>query len=651
MLGRDAAAAQPLSRRLSIATPGRAGVVRKTTILGGLALPVHLGVAVVIGDADEDVSTLAGHTCAREGQDCPHRPTEPHASRLAWRRETLSMADVGSAPWDCRRSEPVGRIRSMLFGSGGRGVAHVLGAAATMLLPVGISGCLSQDPNHCANRAGDQTCSELGAGAYCSICAAAAAGCVDDVPDDACYRPLAEGEDTSSTEASGETESGATSEATTSSTTTMTTTTAETETATETEPPAPDCMSEGPDPSCPEALPFCADGVCSSCDGLGEAFCGDLDSETPACHPDWGQCQVCVAAADCSNGNCDDNFACVGCIEHEDCGSGACDLKRATCLPSTNEFWVDADGCDPPGEPSDDPGFGTISNPYCWIATALDNVAASDSGIVHLIGQDPIEQSIGLTGRDGRTVVFLAGDDGAVIRGVAEGLAVANQSIAYLDNVSLVDNEVGVHCNFSSEVWLEDLDVADNVTGISGDVCRRLVVRRTVLRGNTGDTIALANDSKLRLESSFVLRNGSSGGDSVALRVVASEFDVVATTFAFSQSDEPFATMACSQSSSGTVRNSVMVSPNLPSIDCGSGVFENSVVDTDVGGKGNVVVEEYDTGWFVDLTNYDGRVAGPGSSPFAGVARWELGDPRRDIDGEPRLAYPGLSEFAGADQP
>lgn len=533
----------------------------------------------------------------------------------------------------------------MPFGTTARGLARACGWVGALLLPTALGGCLNPDPNHCANRSGDQTCAELGAGAYCSICAAAAAGCVDEVPDDACYRPLSE-ESTSTTNASGETESGATTDDPTSTTLPATTTE-----ETDTDPPPPDCMSEGPDPSCPEMLPFCDDGVCSSCDGLGEAFCGGLDPDSPACHPTWGQCQACVAASDCSNGNCDDSFACAECLEHADCDSGACDLKRATCLPSTNEFWVNADGCDPPGNPVDDPGFGTMRDPYCWISTAVDNVAADESGIVHLVGADPIPESIELTGRDSRTVVFLGADGGSTIVETPVGLEVANRSIAYLHEIDLVENEVGVNCIFASEAWLEDLDVADNGVGVMGDGCRQIVGRRITVRGSSGDAVSLVDNSKLRLESSFVLRNGSTGEDTAALRIVASEFDLVATTVAFAQSDAEFATMACSEGSTGTVRNSVMVAPAFPSIDCDAAVFANSVVDTNVGGEGNVVVDEFQTSWFANLRVYDARVASPGNSPFADVARWELGDPRRDIDGEPRLAYPGLAEFAGADQP
>jgi hypothetical protein len=47
----------------------------------------------------------------------------------------------------------------------------------------------------------------------------------------------------------------------------------------------------------------------------------------------------------------------------------------------------------------------------------------------------------------------------------------------------------------------------------------------------------------------------------------------------------------------------------------------------------------------------DFHVRGAASSLFADRAQWELGDPILDFDAEPRVAYPGASGFAGADEP
>jgi hypothetical protein len=44
-------------------------------------------------------------------------------------------------------------------------------------------------------------------------------------------------------------------------------------------------------------------------------------------------------------------------------------------------------------------------------------------------------------------------------------------------------------------------------------------------------------------------------------------------------------------------------------------------------------------------------LAGPASTPFGGVAVWQLGDPRYDIEATLRTPIPGASEYAGADQP
>lgn len=60
------------------------------------------------------------------------------------------------------------------------------------------TGCLQDDPNHCANRSGDQTCAKLDGRPYCSLCSYENAGCVAEKPRAQCYAPTTEGADDAS---------------------------------------------------------------------------------------------------------------------------------------------------------------------------------------------------------------------------------------------------------------------------------------------------------------------------------------------------------------------------------------------------------------------------------------------------------------------
>lgn len=154
---------------------------------------------------------------------------------------------------------------------------------------------------------------------------------------------------------------------------------------------------------------------------------------------------------------------------------------------------------------------------------------------------------------------------------------------------------------------------------------------------------------RLDVVSSAFVDIGSPGTASAAIDASNTELSIRYSTFAGNQGVDG-ASVRC-VSSQGEIRNSALVSPDAPSVVCPGVVVRTSAVDQGVEGEGVANVGEYDPAWFVDLSTGSVRLANPDESPFRGVAVWDLGDPLRDLSGTRRLAYPGLAEFAGAEQP
>jgi hypothetical protein len=212
-----------------------------------------------------------------------------------------------------------------------------------------------------------------------------------------------------------------------------------------------------------------------------------------------------------------------------------------------------------------------------------------------------------------------------------------------------------VSCTGSgARLWLDDLTVSNNLDGVVIDLCKARL-RRVLVLENDGDGIAVSNSGELRLESSVVANGGAADGLSAALRVdgKASTIDVRYTTFTNNVSMLSGLNVYCVAGGGGTIRNSILLAPMLNSTNCPWAEVSFSVhdnVDLTMG-HDNYDVEVFDETWWQDLDASDFHVNDPDTSIFRDRARWELGDPILDYDGEPRPAYPGAMGFAGADEP
>ena len=499
------------------------------------------------------------------------------------------------------------------------------------LATLGLGGCLVDDPNHCANRSGDTTCQELEGGGFCSICSEKSNGCVAERPAAACYVPVMSAEDTTTTGADTETST-------------------DTDDPTATTGPAPECSTEGLDPSCPEETPYCVEGMCSTCDAGPEALCGSIDPQTPICHPGWGQCVSCIVDADCEGSSfCDDSYACGGCTQHEHCPDSACDLRTQECFSPSEVYWVDSG--------VECPGFGTDDEPYCSTALAMEAIGDDGRGVVKLL---PGNYDDMLDVRSRRKVAVVPASGRPVLRNDTKAVRVTTDAILYLAGVDVRDAiDIGIDCTFGGRLWLDQVVVTQNAMGMYASNCKQLVTRRSQFLFNSGDAITLEEGSNLKMLASTVVRNGTATENTRALRVHDSTFELVYTSVVdnLAAESEPGVpaprNILCNQAKPSTIRNSVVVANDKSSIACTWLDAHDSVIDTlGIDGDGQVVVDQVIPGaWFVDYSNGDVHVRDFEDSPLRGTAAWELGDPRFDLDDGRRAPAPGTNEYAGADQP
>jgi hypothetical protein len=492
--------------------------------------------------------------------------------------------------------------------------------------------CLRRDPNHCANREGDLSCRDAGHGEFCSACASTNFGCLDQRPDDVCY-VAGPSLDSSSGSASGS-ESGSASGSG----------------------PVPSCTLEGDaDPSCPDDRPYCLGGECGTCDQAASEFCAELDAAAPVCHAEWGRCVECTAhdAAACEGAKawCGNDFTCTGCTEHSHCPESACDLERGECMDDDVVVHVSNVICPDPGE-------GTESMPYCSISTAMQQIDTGERGTVILHGSTAAyDQAILLTSNAPRTIAVLGVDEPTiVVPGTGWSAVVSTGQDLYVSGVRLSSGVgAGVQCVGSgARLWLDDLSVANNTDGVVVDV-GRAHLRRVRVIDNDGHGVHVANGGQLFMESTIIANNGVQEGETSALYIdgKGSTIDVRYSTIANNVSALSGPSIYCAAGGGGTIRNSIIVAPSLNSMNCPWAEVFSSVHDNGeaiVGGD-NYDVEVFDVTWFRDVPASDFHVRGAANSLFADRARWELGDPILDFDAERRVAYPGASGFAGADEP
>jgi hypothetical protein len=505
---------------------------------------------------------------------------------------------------------------------------RILGARATVVMGMSMGmGCMVvlPDPNHCANLDGNETCAERYPGelTFCTACTFTSNGdgCVAERPeDDACYSPCG-----------GETrfEDDATCLAGVSSSTgeEESTTTGEETIGTETGSGSSESSTTGPMPcvgneDCPDAVaPFCepVSGECVACDGTDDpdGACAGVDPGLPLCF--GGACVACTPenplVCDEQLLLCDgESNTCVPCVEHAECESGACELAVGRCFAPEVVVHVDGDG----------------GQDFMNVAMAVGSIDNGMRGVivVHAIdGAAPYTGAVLIDG--GKAIALLAAaGEAPILQGTGGNPGVQVEgvgTILYIDGLGVVGNTMGLGLR---------------VNGALAWVDRSRIVQ------NSGGGIVAEGGAELTLRNCFV---GGSVNNIPALAVNGATATMVYVTVGAG-----FGTataLACDAVATVDARNSLFVSEDAggDEVQCTNATIEHSAAELDLGGT-NTALGDMATTWFLGYGTGDFHLA---TAPvtIGTSAQWESGDPSTDIDGQPRPAVDGATDYAGADVP
>jgi hypothetical protein len=520
---------------------------------------------------------------------------------------------------------------------------------ATFGFGMALASCLGPiepTPNHCFNQDGNDFCAEKYGDErrFCGVCDFDIKdGCTAERPPEAsCYAPcgdaktleedpacqgVAEGSSSSDTVSSVESTVDPSGDPTTEPTGTMTMTGTETEsvtvtvTATDSGPTTGGaCVTSD---ECTDPMnPICEDMACVPCTDVAvpDDACAEKGAGTPVCRDDG----ACVACTPANAGACEGTTPvcdgatneCGPCGFHEQCPGTACEIATGACF--SDACVVEVDGDD--GADADYDNIQAALTDGCVVivheldgidvpyleALAVDGITVSTVAIVAADGEEPVVQGVG-----GNPALSIAGGASAYV----QGLAFRNSAAAGI----LVDGA-------------------------------NLYLDRAAIGNNTGGGLALANAANGQLRNCFIGGNGGGAPGSRGLHVNGSTLELLYSSVARNDAGADDS-LFCSLTSTVSVRNSILVGRDSPSINCTPLTATYSVFDEAIPGEGNEAVAAINNNWFDDVFAGDLHLTGAGATQFADVAQWAEGDAASDIDGDPRVAVVGGMEHAGADVP
>lgn len=488
--------------------------------------------------------------------------------------------------------------------------------------------CHDGAPTHCADADGDATCAAHHADGTRPYCVRAGCapelrdGCSSTPPDPSCYVPCG-------AQACGASSSGdlptSTSDGGVDTTATPASTTMNTSGSGSSVDSGSSSTTGGCEP-CSADAPICEGGACIACADAAEpdAACAAIDPDRPLCGPtgcvqcnaeDTSHCTGTVPVCDVASG------ACIGCTAHEQCPLSACLFGEGSCMPPAQLWYVDGDA---------DCGLadGSLAAPYCTIAAALANIGQAQRGTLRIAGLGgPYVESSEIDAN--RVVAILpTTDDPVVVTGTSAPTFAVDGATLLMQGIRLQGNgqAPAISASAAGIVWLRRMEI--------------------VL--NQGGGISIVEDSDLHVDDSVIGAGGTGLADRQALYAEGSTFDVVYTTIAGNDGTGN-ASIRC-VTSVGSVRNSIVIGLDPPSISCVGLVVDNSAVDTGgLGGAGNMQFDAFVGGWFLDPAGGDFRIVG--GTVLEGIATWEAGDPLHDLEGADRPGVDGAVDVAGADLP
>ncbi len=398
---------------------------------------------------------------------------------------------------------------------------------------------------------------------------------------------------------------------------------------------APGCNAHT---DCPGATPLCDAGHCVVCTSVDSSECSDRSETTPICDPANGECVECTSADTsacprerpvCEAGTCS------SCTEHAQCPDSACNLQTGLCMPSERVYWVD-DNVPASGD-------GTEAAPFETVAEALALVPLGGTATINLRTAGVHQESILIEGA--RTIALLgapelvgnqAFDGPALVASAGPTVLVADLTLASDDENVVVCTDCALYLQRSR------VDGWNNVgLRLAGGEVR---IDRSILQDSTQGDIVV-DEGTLSLVNSFA---GGANNDFPTIRVESGgSVDIVYSSIA-----SGYATPAivCNGVYALSVRNSMVMSMDTPDeIVCPAATIVDNALEMSL--PGNVGLGSFNRYWFLDFSYGDLHLS-PIAHPNIGLAgRWQEGDPRIDIDGEPREAIAGQPGYAGADVP
>lgn len=377
------------------------------------------------------------------------------------------------------------------------------------------------------------------------------------------------------------------------------------------------CRAWGNPVPCEGATPVCSTehGRCE-CDPNSPTACRDVDTPEACVDGVWQTQSRCAKTTTCIAG-----VGCDTCTEHEQCPDSACRVIGAQA-----------------GSCADSSDVVEATTPE-EISKALGNLG--DGERVIRIAGGTYDSPERLVVKSGQRVTLL-GDGTAVMRRVdtpleePELLHVESGGLLVLSNVQFGVTFLGLQADANSTVWIEDVVASDVET--FGKSKGDLYIRRSRI-SNWGSTACVDHSAgELHITNSSLLSTGSDP----TLRLSGSLVHISYSTFV-----GPERGLSCDGASSGTIRNSIIVTPfdgNETEGCAGVDWFDNAVTASEHG----VVVGPYAREWFVDVDGNDLHLLEAGATALEDIADWDEGDPEVDIDGDPRphgRGLPGFDEF------
>jgi hypothetical protein len=369
------------------------------------------------------------------------------------------------------------------------------------------------------------------------------------------------------------------------------------------------------------ARPFCSPVLqeCVSCSGMPQPHeaCESANPAFPACSE--GACVECTAGVTtlCTGNTpvCDEaTNTCARCTDHAQCGEAACNLFTGACVDGPTVT------------------VGPAGADYTTLGGAVSAVTASGGGTI-VVAQGIYDEAI--TINEGTVVAFLANDgdrpEWQRTSGVAAPqLRVTSGATVLVDGFDLRLNTAFVQPAVRADngsLWLDRTIIAQNAgVPLSAESTMNVVVRNGFIAGTVDIAAVSVTSASVRFEYTTV---GGGLGDSRAV--------------------------VCDPGSNVTVSDSILVTRGgLPEVSCVTLSATHTVSNTalPMPGEGNVTVGATVTAWFTGYNTGDFHLTpGAGVPIFMGIAEWNEGDPRVDIDGQPRSGVDGLAEHAGADHP